>query len=56
MLRQSVKVLAAKTGYADGAALCTAAGVDPTARAENLSVAEFCALANAVDRGVSGIS
>jgi 16S rRNA (adenine1518-N6/adenine1519-N6)-dimethyltransferase len=50
MLRQSVKVLAAKAGYPDGAALCEAAGIDPTARAEALSVEQFCALANMVVR------
>ena len=42
MLRQSLKTLG------DGAeALIAAAGVAPTARAEELSVAEFCALARA---------
>ena len=42
MLRQSLKTLTR-----DPAALCTAAGLDPTVRAETLSVADFCALARA---------
>jgi len=41
MLRQSLKALG-------GEALCRAAGVEPTARAEELSVEQFCALARAV--------
>lgn len=40
MLRQSLKRVADEPQ-----ALCAAAGIDPTARAEALSVAEFCALA-----------
>ncbi len=48
MLRQSLKGLAVKIGYADGTALCEAAAIDPTARAENLSVVQFCTLANLV--------
>ena len=44
MLRQSLK---AATPDAEG--LCRAVGVDPTARAETLSVEQFCALANALD-------
>ncbi len=44
MLRQSLKSLGR-----DPIALCEAAGADPTARAETLTVAQFCALANAVD-------
>ncbi|HWE76519.1 MAG TPA: 16S rRNA (adenine(1518)-N(6)/adenine(1519)-N(6))-dimethyltransferase RsmA [Stellaceae bacterium] len=40
MLRQSLKSLGGDT-----AALIAAAGVEPTARAEELSVAQFCALA-----------
>ena len=44
MLRQSLKTLGV-----DAIALCAKAGVDPTARAETLSVEEFCALANVVD-------
>jgi len=53
MLRQSLKTLAASTGFADGTALCEAAQIEPTARAENLSVQEFCALANVVDKSAS---
>ena len=45
MLRHSLKSLGV-----DGEALCAAAGIDPTARAEVLSVQQFCALANAVDQ------
>jgi 16S rRNA (adenine1518-N6/adenine1519-N6)-dimethyltransferase len=44
MLRQSLKSLGV-----DAIALCRAAGVRETARAEELTVPEFCALANAVD-------
>jgi 16S rRNA (adenine1518-N6/adenine1519-N6)-dimethyltransferase len=44
MLRQSLKSLGV-----DGEALCREVGIDPTARAEVLSVQEFCALARAVD-------
>ncbi|HEY0106433.1 MAG TPA: rRNA adenine dimethyltransferase family protein, partial [Rhizomicrobium sp.] len=43
MLRQSLKSL-----VPDAEALIRGAGIDPTARAENLSVAEFAALARAV--------
>lgn len=43
MLRQSLKSLGA-----GGEALCRAASVPPTARAEELSVEEFCALARAL--------
>ncbi len=43
MLRQSLKTLGGDT-----AALMAAAGIDPTARAETLSVVEFCALAAAL--------
>lgn len=48
MLRQSLKALASDAGYADGAALCAAAGIDGRARAENLSIEQFCALARLV--------
>ena len=41
MLRQSLKALG-------GEALCRAAGIEPTARAEELTVEQFCALARAV--------
>jgi len=44
MLRSSLKAL----GNADG--LLAAAGIDPTARAEELTVEQFCALAMVVDR------
>jgi 16S rRNA (adenine1518-N6/adenine1519-N6)-dimethyltransferase len=40
MLRQSLKPLG-------GAELLAAVGIDPTRRAETLTVAEFCALARA---------
>ena len=42
MLRGSLKSISL-----DPLALCAAAGVDPTARAEELTVADFCALARA---------
>ncbi len=42
MLRQSLKPLG-------GEALLTQVGIDPTRRAETLSVQEFCALANQID-------
>jgi 16S rRNA (adenine1518-N6/adenine1519-N6)-dimethyltransferase len=45
MLRQSLKALSG-----DVAALLAAADVEPTARAEELSVEEFCALARAMSR------
>jgi 16S rRNA (adenine1518-N6/adenine1519-N6)-dimethyltransferase len=44
MLRSSLKGLGG-----DSNGLCLAAGIDPTRRAETLSVAEFAALANALD-------
>jgi 16S rRNA (adenine1518-N6/adenine1519-N6)-dimethyltransferase len=44
MLRSSLKSLG------DAEALLAAEGIDPTARAEELPVAAFCALAQAVDR------
>jgi 16S rRNA (adenine1518-N6/adenine1519-N6)-dimethyltransferase len=40
MLRGSLKTLGG-----DAAALCAAAGIDPTARAEELDIGQFCALA-----------
>jgi 16S rRNA (adenine1518-N6/adenine1519-N6)-dimethyltransferase len=43
MLRQSLRTLGG-----DAEALCRAAGVAPTARAEELTVEQFCALARAV--------
>jgi 16S rRNA (adenine1518-N6/adenine1519-N6)-dimethyltransferase len=47
MLRQSLKALTMNT---EG--LCRMTGVIPTARAETLTVEQFCALANALDAGV----
>ena len=44
MLRGSLKAVST-----DPQALCAAAGIDPTARAEALSVEDFCALARAVE-------
>jgi 16S rRNA (adenine1518-N6/adenine1519-N6)-dimethyltransferase len=44
MLRASLKSLA----NGDGEGLCAKAGLPPTARAEELSVADFCALARAL--------
>jgi 16S rRNA (adenine1518-N6/adenine1519-N6)-dimethyltransferase len=44
MLRGSLKSLSD-----DAEALCRAAGVEPTARAEELDIAQFCALARLVD-------
>lgn len=48
MLRQSLKGL---TDTGDGAALAAAAGLPPTARAEDIDVAGFAALARAWQRG-----
>ena len=44
MLRSSLKSLG------DATALCEAAGLDPTLRAENVPIEGFCALARAVER------
>lgn len=49
MLRQSLLRLIAGTSWRNTELLCAATGVDPTARAETLSVEQFCALARAVD-------
>ncbi len=49
MLRQSLKAFAASRGL-DVATLLAAAGLDPTMRAEEVSVAGFAALARAVSR------
>src|SRR6185437_7889197 len=49
MLRQSLKTLGGKSGD-----LIAEAGVAPTARAEELSVEEFCALARAMARRAGG--
>jgi 16S rRNA (adenine1518-N6/adenine1519-N6)-dimethyltransferase len=46
MLRQSLKSLAS-----NAEAIVRAAGIEPTARAENLSVTDFAALARAFGRG-----
>ncbi len=43
MLRQSLKALG-------GEDLLNKAGIAPTRRAETLSIAEFCAIANALDQ------
>jgi len=44
MLRSSLKSLG------DAEALCAAAGLDPTVRAEQVSIEGFCALAREVNR------
>jgi 16S rRNA (adenine1518-N6/adenine1519-N6)-dimethyltransferase len=49
MLRQSLMSLATGTAFIDGERLCHAAGIEPTARAETLSVQQFCAIANVLD-------
>ena len=49
MLRQSLMSLATGTPFVDGERLCGAAGIEPTARAETLSVEQFCAIANVLD-------
>jgi 16S rRNA (adenine1518-N6/adenine1519-N6)-dimethyltransferase len=49
MLRQSLKTLGGESGD-----LIAEAGVAPTARAEELWVAEFCALARAMARRAGG--
>jgi 16S rRNA (adenine1518-N6/adenine1519-N6)-dimethyltransferase len=48
MLRASLRTLA----DADAADLCAAAGLDPTARAEEIPIEGFCALARAYSMGV----
>jgi 16S rRNA (adenine1518-N6/adenine1519-N6)-dimethyltransferase len=48
MLRQSLKSLGLEGRGGDTAALIAAAGAEPTARAEELSVEQFCALARAL--------
>jgi len=47
MLRQSLRAI-----EPDAETLCRAVDIDPTARAETLTVAQFCALANMVDRKI----
>ena len=49
MLRQSLKGLSARSGPVDVPALLERAGIDGTARAETLEVADFAALARLVD-------
>jgi 16S rRNA (adenine1518-N6/adenine1519-N6)-dimethyltransferase len=49
MLRQSLK------SVGDATALCEGAGIDPTRRAETLSVEEFCALARGVTARRAGV-
>ncbi len=49
MLRQSLKGLSAQTGPVDVPALLERAGIDGTARAETLEIADFAALARLVD-------
>lgn len=48
MLRQSLKSLATSAGFADGSDLCLKAEIEPTARAEKLTVEDFCRLARTV--------
>ncbi|MFA7431007.1 MAG: 16S rRNA (adenine(1518)-N(6)/adenine(1519)-N(6))-dimethyltransferase RsmA [Rhodospirillaceae bacterium] len=48
MLRASLKAFASTAGFESAEALCEAAGVPPTARAEELTVVEFCALGGAL--------
>jgi 16S rRNA (adenine1518-N6/adenine1519-N6)-dimethyltransferase len=49
MLRQSLMTLATGTAFMDGERLCRAAEIEPTARAETLSVQQFCAIAQILD-------
>jgi 16S rRNA (adenine1518-N6/adenine1519-N6)-dimethyltransferase len=51
MLRQSLRSLAG-----DAEALCRQAGVPPTARAEELAIEQFCALARAAAASASSPS
>ena len=53
MLRQSLKSLTTQDGPIDVGALLAKAGLDGTARAETLSIAEFVALARIVDAAPS---
>jgi 16S rRNA (adenine1518-N6/adenine1519-N6)-dimethyltransferase len=48
MLRQSLKSLGLEARGGDTAALIAASGAEPTARAEELSIEQFCALARAL--------
>jgi 16S rRNA (adenine1518-N6/adenine1519-N6)-dimethyltransferase len=49
MLRQSLNRLAHASGFTGGIALCAAAEIEPTARAETLTIADFCRLARLVE-------
>ncbi len=51
MLRQSLRAV---TTDGDAEGLCRATGINPTARAETLTVEQFCMLANAVDGKKAG--
>lgn len=51
MLRQSLRALPV-----DGAALLTEAGINETARAEELSIEQFCRLAELLDQAMPGAS
>ena len=55
MLRQSLKGITTRDGPIDVVALLSKAGLDGTARAETLSIAEFVTLARIVDT-VSGVA
>ncbi len=48
MLRQSLMPLILGTPWADTGSLCRFVDIDPTARAETLSIIQFCKLANAL--------
>lgn len=54
MLRASLKSLASRVPGLTAEALCEAAGLKPTARAEELSVLDFCTLTNTFDRFLEG--
>ncbi len=51
MLRQSLLSVIQGTAWTSTEALCKAVGIEPTARAETLTVEQFCALATALDTG-----
>lgn len=51
MLRQSLLSVIQGTAWTSAEALCKTVGVEPTARAETLTVEQFCGLATAIDRG-----
>ncbi len=52
MLRQSLKAIAGREGPSAVGALLSKAGLDGTARAETLSIADFAALARIVDTAI----